>query len=745
MNSVQIDSTPATSPESPHTVDSSLFARLGRFVARRPWAVVAVFLIFLMASGALGSRVFGELQAAGYDDPSSNSESARLFAEQEFGLYGPPVVLVIGTESGVDSPAAEKAALALQTEVATVENVTNTVSFWSSGKPDQLASADRTQAQLLVYADGTTPEEQMELARTISDDFGGDQGDLTVQVGGFGAISNAITENIGTDLAKAESIAIPLTVLLLIIVFGSLVSALLPFSVAAVGILGTLATLFVIAQWADVSVFAINLITGLGLGLGIDYALLVVNRFREELARGLAPADAVERTVATAGRTVAVSGLTVAFVLGSLLLFPQYFLKSFGYAGIAVTLLALTASVTALPALLAILGHRVDKLKVRRGDLAPKDTGLWSRVARTVMRYPVPVLLITVIGLVALAAPFTSAEFTQTDARVLPADNPAAMVTATLAEEFPGQEGSPISVILPGAAAQEAELDTYAIAVSKLADVVRVEAPDGIYKDGDRVADNPQATAFVHGEDARLSIVSDLPPLSSEARDQIDQLRGVDNDFDEVLVGGVGASFTDAQHALYERGKLALAWVGVATLFVLFLYTGSVLLPLKAVALNVLSLSATMGMLVLIFQEGHLGWLVGDFTMTGGIDTSMAILIAIVTFALSMDYEVFLLSRIKEEHDAGLDSTEAVALGLQRSGRIITAAALMLAVVFAAFVTSGVTSIKELGLGVAFAIILDATVVRGLLVPALMRLMGQWNWWAPAPLRAFHARFGLSD
>ena len=535
------------------------------------------------------------------------------------------------------------------------------------------------------------------------------------------------------------------SVLLLIIVFGSVISALLPFSVAATGIFGSLATLWVIAQRADVSVFAINLITGMGLGLGIDYALLVVNRFREEIARGHTPAEAVERTVATAGRTVVVSGLTVAIVLGSLLLFPLYFLKSFGYAGISVTLFAVIASVTALPALLAVLGHRVDKLKVRRGTLAPKDTGMWSRIARAVMRYPVPVLLLTVIGLGALAAPFTSAEFTQTDARVLPADNPAARATATLAADFPGQEGSPISVILPGAVGETSQIDSYAATISALPDVVRVEGPAGLYQQGAKVADNPQAAAFTHGKDARLSIISDLPPLSSEARGQIDDIRAVDNNFDSVLVGGVGASFTDAQHALFERGKLVLVWVGVATLFVLFLYTGSVVLPLKAVALNVLSLSATMGMLVLIFQEGHLGWLVGDFTVTGGIDTSMAILIAIVTFALSMDYEVFLLSRIKEEHDAGLDSTEAVALGLQRSGRIITAAALMLAVVFAAFVTSGVTSIKQLGVGVAFAIILDATVVRGLLVPALMRLMGRWNWWAPAPLRAFHARFGLSD
>ncbi|MFZ2501669.1 MAG: MMPL family transporter [Nocardioides sp.] len=747
MNSVQIDGRPGShaATHSGKHVEHGRFLLLGRFVARRPRTIIAAFVLFLGLAGYLGGQVFPELQAAGYDDPTSDSEAARQFIEDEFNLSSPALVLTLETENGVTDPAAEQAALTLEAELVKLDAVTAAASYWSAGKPDQLASKDGSIGQLLVYADKTSPEEQMELARDVREEFEGDQGPLTVQVGGFGAVSEAVTRHVETDLKKAESIAIPLTILLLIIVFGSVVSAMLPFSVAAGGILGSLAVLWSIALRTDVSIFAINLITGLGLGLGIDYALLIVNRFREELAHGVEPAEAVARTVATAGRTVAVSGLTVAVVLASLLLFPLYFLKSFGYAGIAVTLLAVLASITALPALLAVLGHRVDKLKVRRGDLAPKDTGVWSRVARFVMRYPVPVLVTTTVALGALAAPFLSVEFTQTDARVLPADDPAAAATATLADEFSGQESTPISVVLPEAADAVDDIAAYATALSGMDDIVRVEAPTGVYAAGSRVADNPQAGTFTSGSDARLSVISDLPALSSSARDQIDAIRALDQGFDEVLVGGTAASFTDAQAALLTQGKWALAWVSVATLIIMFLYTGSVLLPIKAVALNALSLAAMMGLLVLVFQEGHLGWLVGDFTVTGGIDTSMAILVAIVTFALSMDYEVFLLSRIKEEHDAGHDNTESVALGLQHSGRIITAAALLLAVVFAAFVSSGVTSIKQLGLGVAFAILLDATVIRGLLVPALMRLLGDWNWWAPRPLRAVHARFGLSD
>ncbi|MGL5811565.1 MAG: MMPL family transporter [Nocardioides sp.] len=749
MNSVQIDQTdqgPSTSAPNPPDRDSGAFGRLGRFTARRKWTVLAAYVLLLALCGALGSQVFTALGAAGYDDPGSESARAFEFAEDNFGLTDPALAIVVEVPESADAAADSAAATALVERIADEPEASDVVSYWTSGQPPALLSEDGRSGQVIVYAEGLDESEVMEFADRVTEEYGGTQGDdLEVFVGGFGAVSNSITTNVTEDLTRAESIAIPITVVLLIVVFGSVVSALLPFSVAGGAIMGSFLVLYVVTLFTDVSIFALNLVTGLGLGLGIDYALLIVNRYREELSRGLSPARAVERTVATAGRTVVVSGITVALVLGSLLLFPQYFLKSFAYSGIAVTLLAVITSVTALPALLAILGTRVDKLKVRRGDLAPKDHGLWSRVARFVMARPWPVLLVTVAALGLLAFPAASVSFTQTDARVLPADDPAARASEVLGDRFGGRESTPIEIMLPGGADETTAVAAYAAELSRLDDVVRVYTPESVVADGAVVSPNPEGGSYVAGDDARVRVISAVDALTSGARDQVEEIRALDAPVDGSLVGGTGPQFADAQTAYAEQGRWAVLWVVIATLIILFLYTGSLLLPIKAVLLNLLSLGAALGSLVWIFQEGHLGWLVGDFTVTGGVDTSMAIMIAVVAFALSMDYEVFLLSRIKEEHDAGRETTEAVAFGLQRSGRIITAAALLLAIVFASFVSSGVTSIKQLGFGIAFAILLDATVVRGLLVPALMRIAGRWNWWAPAPLTAFQRRFGLSE
>lgn len=745
MNSVQItDEGPAAADRALHP-DSGFFVALGKFVARWKWAVLTGYIIALVVSGALGSRVFSALDTAGYDDPRSESAQALTYAEETFGIDDPVMAIAVRTPGDIDDADGAGAAADLVNKINAEPGVSATVSYWTSGRPAPLRGNDDRTGQVLVFTKDLIVDDQMKLANKLAEEYGGSYEGLDVEIGGFAAVSDSITQHVTEDLARAESIAIPLSMLLLVIVFGSVVSGGLPFTVAAGAIVGSFLVVWLVTLFTDVSVFALNLITGLGLGLGIDYALLIVNRFREERGRGLDTGDAVIRTVTTAGRTVAVSGLTVAVVLASLLFFPQYFLKSFGYAGIAVTLLAVLTSLTALPALLAILGHRVDRWKVRRGDLTPKDVGLWSQVARFVMKRPWPVLIVTIVALGTLAAPGLSVSFTQTDARVLPPSDPAARASAILSERFPGQEATPVDIVLPGAAADPAAVEDYAATLSELPNVVRVTTGQSVYVEGAVVAPNPVPETFTTDQDARISLVSDLAALTNESRDQVREIRDVPAPSPDALVGGSAAQFADSQSAIAQRGQWALAWVAVATIVILFLYTGSILLPLKAVALNVLSLAAAMGVLVWIFQEGHLGWLVGDFTVTGGIDTSIAVLIAVTTFALSMDYEVFLLSRIKEEHDAGRETTEAVALGLQRSGRIITAAALLLAVVFASFVSSGVTSIKQLGFGIAFAIMLDATVVRGLLVPALMRVAGRWNWWAPAPLARLHHRYGLSE
>jgi len=768
MNSVQIDARSsarhravrAGTPTTPQPTDLGSFGRWGRFVARRRRSVLIAFIAGLVLAGALGSQMFGALKTAGYVDQGSESAKARTALERTLGVSDPALAIAVEVPGGIDNPAGAAQATAVVARIGSQKGVTSTISYWTSGKPAALRGSDRRTGQVLVYADHLDDAAKSTLARTVAETYGGTRGGLSVYVGGSAAFADSITTHITDDLARAESIAIPITLVLLLLVFGSVVSAGLPFSVAAGSIVGSFAAVWIVTTLTDVSVFALNLITGLGLGLGIDYALLVVNRFREELHAGRSVEDSVARTVATAGRTVAVSGVTVAVVLGALLFFPQYFLRSFGYAGIAVTLLAVVTALTALPALLAVLGRRVDRFTVRRGSLAPTDVGFWSRVARFVMRRPWPVFLGAVLLLLALAVPALSASFGQADARVLPASDRAARANAVLAERFPGQEASPVEVVLPGAAGDPAGVRAYARQLSLLDGVTRVTTPSDVVVKGAFVARQPQATrppqaaGYVAGRDVRVSVVSDVEPRSSAGEGLVARVRGVVSPAlppagsalkEARLVGGMAAEYTDSQHAIARRGGWALAWVALATMVVLFLFTGSVVLPLKAVVLNVLSLSATLGVLVWVFQDGHLQWLVGDFTITHSIDTSMAVLVAVVAFALSMDYEVFLLSRIKEEHDAGRSNAEAVALGLQRSGRIVTAAAVLLAVVFASFVTSGVTNIKQLGLGVAFAILLDATLVRGLLVPAFMHLAGDWNWWAPRPLARLHARVGLRE
>ena len=721
------------------------FVAWGRLVVAHRRLVLVLFVVGLFVAGALGSQMFAALKTAGYDDPGSESARTLTALHQQFGVVEPVIVLAVEAPRGVNDRQDAAAAQALVARVATQPGVTSVVSYWSSGRPSALAGSDGRTGQVLVYAAGASDLAQTTLAHTIATSFGGQQGDLTVYVGGYATVSDAITRTVTEDLAHAESIAIPLTLVLLLLVFGGVVAAGLPFTVAAGSILGSFLLVWLVTLVTDVSVFALNLITGLALGLGIDYALLVVNRFREELAAGGSPDDAVVRTVATAGRTVAVSGATVAVVLAALLFFPQYFLRSLGYAGIAVAGLAVVTAITAFPAVLAILGSRVDALTVRRGVLSPQDDGVWSHVARVVMRHPWPVLT-TVVGLLlVLAAPALSVAFDQVDARVLPASDPAVIATEVLSHRFPGQEATPVEIVVPGGAAHPVAVASYAAAVSKVAGVVRVSTPTHVVVAGSAVGPNPQPAGFVAGSDVRLRVVADVQPLTTQGEHLVANVRAVPAPTPESMVGGAAAQYLDSQTATAHRGIWALSWIAGATLIVLFLYTGSVLLPIKAVAFNVLSLGATLGVLVWVFQDGHGAGVVGRFTVTGGIDASVAVLIAVVAFALSMDYELFLLSRIKEEHDAGADTTDAVAFGLQRSGRIITAAAVLLAVVFASFVTSGVTSIKQLGFGVAFAILLDATIVRGLLVPALMRVAGRWNWWAPSPLVRLHRRIGFGE
>ena len=723
-----------------------MFNRLGSFVARRAKMSLAMSVLFIVGTAVFGVQVVPAMSSGGYDDPNADSAIAYEYLMDTFKAEEPWSIVIIDSPVSADDPAAAAAAQQVSAEIAKHPDVKRVTSYWTLGNPPQLKSKDGKAAFMFVYLEGDDLERWNRAAAEIEDDVIalGDLG-VTIHFAGAGSVMNGINGEVTRDITKAETIAIPISIVLTILVFGSFIAALTPFVVSLFAIPGALFVLWLVHFFTDVSVFGLNILTGLGLGLGIDYALLVVNRFREQLDAGDSVEQAVIKTVETAGRTVLFSGLTVALTLSSLGLFPLYFLQTFAWAGVSVVLLAVIGAIIPLPALLALLGHRVDRGKVLAFLAKPAtDNGFWNKTARAVMRMPWTIAIVTTAVLVLLFTPALDIKTGQPDERVLPATHKVAIAGDVIRERFEGRESSPVEIIIPGGAALSDEVQTYAKEVSLVEHVIRVVTADSIIVDGVVVAPNQQGAGFTVGNDTRLQAIADIDARSEDGEILTAALRAIDPPTSETVIGGAAAQYTDSQAGILDNIPRALLWIAIATLILLFLFTGSVLLPIKAVVLNVLSLGATFGVLKLIFQDGYLNDLLGGFYVRGNLDTSQLVLIVVIVFGLSMDYELFLLSRIKELHDAGEDTEHAVALGLQRSGRIITAAAWILAVVFAAFITSGVSSMKLIGFGIAFAILLDATIVRALLVPALMRIAGRWNWWAPKPLAKLHAKLGLA-
>lgn len=696
-----------------------MFQRLGTLIARRSKAVLLLSIIGTIFAGTIGTQVFSRFDTGGYSDPNSDSAKVWEYLEDNFGVTDPFVVMTITTPTGsVDDAEVEAKAQALESQVRAEPSADRVLSYWSALKPPSMRSTDGKSAFLFVYLKSSDFTEIDKNGGYYQDRYEGEFQGLTVRTAGDAIFANAINGRIQDDLKLAEAISIPLVFILLVIIFGALVASAMPLVIGVTAILGTFFGLYLLTLFTDVSIFALNLTTGLGLGLGIDYALLMVNRFREELQRGADRDTAIINTMKTAGRTVFFSGLVVMLTLISLIFFPLNFLKSMGYAGTIVVALAVIGAIFPLPALLHIIGTKVNKGLVRKRAIRQSDEGRWSAIARFVMKRPVPVVILSGLILTLFIAPIRGIEFSQVDSRVLPKSDPAYQASKFITDNFPGQESNPLEVIFPDGGNDPASVEAFSKQLAGVEGILRVSPPQ------------------VSGELVRVTAIHSMPPRSPEGQALITQIREIPTGL-EHLVGGVAADYTDSQNGISRTLGWVLLWVTIAVLVMLFGFTGSLLLPIKAVLLNFISLAATMGILTWIFVDGNLGFLVGDFINTGTLDTSSMVLIAIVAFGLSMDYEVFLLSRIKEEHDAGHSNIESVAFGLQKSARIITAAAFILAIVFAAFVTSGVTSIKMLGFGVAFAILLDATLVRAFLVPALMRLFGEWNWWAPKSLRRF--------
>jgi RND superfamily putative drug exporter len=704
--------------------------------------VLATALVAMVIAAVLGGGVASSLSSGGFTDPDAESVVAAEVLAAEFGAAPPDIVMVVRVPGGsVDDPGGAAEAVALAERLAAEAHVLSVSSYWTLGSPPGLRSDTGDAALVFASLEGTDGE-VLERSAAIAEEYRGTIGELDVAVGGPGPLFSEIQHTIEADLVRAETIAFPITLLLMVIIFGSLVAAFLPLGVGVFAILGTFLVLQVLTGFTEVSIFALNLTTALGLGLAIDYALFVVSRFREELAGGWDPHEAARRTVLTAGRTVVFSAGTVAVSLAAMLVFPLSFLRSFGYAGIAVVALAGMGAVVVLPALLAVLGHGVDRLRIRKVKATPEGSGVWHRIATTVMKRPVPIATAVIVALVVLGSPFLGVRLTQSDDRVLAPGSAAREVGDALRSDFAAFEASSLDVVV--ADADQALAVDLAVVLSTLPDVARVDGPSGSFIDGARVADaNPTSMRFLSEDGFYLAVVPSVDPGAQAAEDLVAAVRGVDAPV-EFDVTGETAGLVDTKEALFTALPWALAIIATVTFVVLFLMFGSLLVPAKAVVLNLLSLAGTFGALVWIFQDGNLADLL-NFTPTGALDLTMPILMFCIAFGLSMDYEVFLLSRIKEEHDAGADNETSVAMGLERTGRIVTAAAVLIAVVFVAFATSSVTMIKMFGLGMTIAVLVDAFLIRATLVPAFMRLAGDANWWAPTWMKRFHDRFGFSE
>jgi RND superfamily putative drug exporter len=726
---------------------------LGRFVARDYRWILCGGVFVAIVAAIFGASVEKQLSTGGFADPSSESSRASAALQREFHTGVPNLVVLVGAREGsVDDPAVAAAGRTLTAELAAEAGVDSVTSYWQQGPGSPLRSSDGRQALIVAYVPGDADAVRT-VSRRLSARYEHGTGAMSVAFTGSGVVASQVSDQSARDLRTAEIITAPIIAIMLLVIFRGLVAAALPLVVGGFAVLGTLLVLRLLSSFTEVSVFAVNITTGLGLGLGVDYSLFMVSRYREEVNGGRSRDAALDRTLQTAGRTVAFSAVTVAVALASMLVFPLTFLRSFAYAGAAVVALAALGAIVLLPALIKLIGPRIEFGALPRRQPADDDRGFWYRRARWVMRRPLTVVVVVTTILVVLGLPVLHLRIGDDDARVLPPSSSASRAAAAIKAGFPGNEGSPIVVVSQGpgegprqgrtgAAEQPGAVAAYAAALSRLPGIARVDAVTGHYSAGRQIAGPDAASArFAGGSGVWFSVVSSVEPVSPAGDALVHRIRELPSPF-PVLVGGAAADLVDAKAVVATYLPYALGIIVVATFVLLFLMIGSLLIPAKALVLNVLSLGATFGALVFVFQDGHLSGLL-DFTPTGTVGIRIPVLLFCLSFGLSMDYEVFLLSRIKESYDLSGDNDEAVAVGLEQTGGIVTAAALLLAVVLGAFVTSGITTIKAIGLGVTLALLVDALLIRTALVPAFMKLAGWANWWAPRSLRRLHLLVGI--
>ncbi len=698
---------------------------------KHPKKVLAAVGIFTLLAFGLSKNVEQHLKAAGFSDPASESSQEQDLLIRKTGSDGIPGMLLLVKPGGdaprlaLRSPALRREARRLSAVLRSLDKVSRVENPLDGGAP-QLIARDHSSLLLSAYFSSNDVQVLANAADEANERVNSSR--FQVTVGGLAGGFNEVNDTVRSDLLKAEMIAFPVLALLLLIVFRGVIAAAIPLVVGMVSIAGTFLVLRVMSEFVDTSVFALNITTAIGLGLAVDYGLLLVTRYREELERDGPSRESHRRLVESAGRTVLFSGLTVSSAMAALTILPQRFLYSVGAGGAIASLFAAFGALLVVPSLLALLGPRINALSLRRGPAVSDESGGWYRLARGVMRHPVAVALGSAAVLLVLAIPMLGVRLTVPGTETDPPGTASREVVLTVDRDYPASLGIPISVLVDGHAG-DAQLRRLS---RRIAAIKGVDGPAPFQ----RVSPDLALANFGLRGNADNA-------LSDESQDAVRAVRALHGPA-PLLVAGYAAEFLDLKTSLADNLPLVIGIIALTTLLLLFMLTGSVVLPLKTLLMNLLTLAGTLGVIVAAFQWGLLDGLLG-YSGPKGMETTNLVLMFAVIFGLSTDYAVLVLARIKELHDSGLPNEEAVARGIARTGRVISAAALCLAAVFLAFTTSSIFFMKEAGIGYAAAVLIDATLVRALLVPALMRLFGDWNWWAPAPLRRFQKRFGFSE
>lgn len=736
-----------------------MLERIARLAIAAPGKVLMVAGLLAVLLGIFGVPVADKLSPSGFQDPTAESSRAARLLTEKFGQGNVPLVIVVTAPDRYDSPRTVVVVTGILDQLDKSGKVAGVTSAWTTPQPANAAllSADQRSGLIVTGIVGDEARQQA-YTKELTEAIVGDRNGVQVLAGGAAMVNLQVTEQSKRDLLVLEAIVVPLSFLVLIWVFGGLFAAALPVGVGVLAILGSLAVLRAVTSFTDVSIFALNLTTAMGLALAIDYTLLMVSRYRDELAEGAGREQALVTTMRTAGRTVLFSAVIVALCMAVLVLFPMNFLRSFAYAGVATVAFAALAAVIVTPAAIVLLGDRLNSLDVRRAirrmlgrpEPVPKpvEQQFWYRSTKFVMRRAVPIGLAVVALLAVLGAPFFGVKPGFPDDRVLPKSASAHQVGDMLRADFAIDSDSEVPIVIPDSAGLDrAAIDRYAAALSAVSEVNSVSAPSGTFIGG-RLAGPPLAATGEAGGATLLTVGTSLPLFSDSSETQLTRLHEVPTPGGrDVEFGGLAQTNRDSVAAITSRLPLVLSLMAAIMLVLLFLLTGSVVLPLKALILNMLSLSAAFGAIVWVFQDGHLGAL--GTTATGTLVANMPVLLFCVAFGLSMDYEVFLVSRIREfwlaSPQTSADNDESVALGLAHTGRVITAAALIMAISFAALIAAQVALMRLFGTGLTLAILMDATLVRLVLVPVFMHAMGKWNWWAPAPLVRLHRVLGISE